>query len=184
MTLQPCPMGYFYQGTMNGIRIIDYKPEHQPYFEQFNRHWIEKYFVMEPVDEFVLTEPEEALLKPGGAILMASCDGEIAGTVALRKVDDKTFEFTKMAVDEKFRRRGIAEALSQASFIKARELGCRTVILYSNSILTPAIRLYEKLGFEHVPAGTAGTREYKRSDVKMKIDVSDLKTIAIEQLNN
>ena len=46
---------------MNDIRIIDYRPEHQPYFEKFNRDWIQKYFVMEPIDEFVLTDPEEAL---------------------------------------------------------------------------------------------------------------------------
>ena len=162
---------------MNDIKIIDYRHEHQPYFEKFNRQWIEKYFFMEPVDEFVLTEPDEALLKPGGAILMAEYDGEIAGTVALRKVDEKTFEFTKMAVDEKFRRKGIAEAISHASFTKAKELGATTVILYSNSILTPAIRLYEKLGFKHIPVGNTG---YKRSDVKMMIDVRDLETIAIK----
>jgi len=161
---------------MNDITIIDYRPEHQPYFEKFNRDWIEKYFVMEPIDEFVLTEPDEALLKQGGAILMATCNGEMAGTVALKKVDEKTFEFTKMAVDEKYRRRGIAEAISQASFTKARELGATTVILYSNSILTAAIRLYEKLGFKHMPVGNTG---YKRSDVKMKIDIRDLETIAI-----
>lgn len=155
---------------MNRIRIIDYRPEHQPFFEQFNRNWIEKYFVMEPVDEFVLTNPGEALLKPGGAILMATCDGEIAGTVALRKVDDTTFEFTKMAVDEKFRRRGIAEALSLASFKMAKQLGAETVILYSNSILTGAIRLYEKIGFKHIPVNNT---EYKRSDVKMKIEISE-----------
>lgn len=161
---------------MHPIRIVDYVPAHQPYFEKFNRDWIEKYFVMEPVDEFVLTDPEEALLKPGGAVLMAEYDGEVAGTVALRKVDDKTFEFTKMAVDSNFQRRGIAEALSYASFEKAKELGATTVILYSNSILTPAIHLYEKLGFKHVPVGNTG---YKRSDVKMEINVKDLEPIAI-----
>ena len=161
---------------MHPIRIVDYVPAHQPYFEKFNRDWIEKYFVMEPVDEFVLTDPEEALLKPGGAVLMAEYDGEVAGTVALRKVDDKTFEFTKMAVDSNFQRRGIAEALSYASFEKAKELGATTVILYSNSILTPAIHLYEKLGFKHVPVGNTG---YKRSDVKMEINVKDLEAIAI-----
>ena len=156
---------------MEAIKILDYEAEHQPYFEKFNRQWIEKYFSMEPVDEFVLTEPEEALLKPGGAILMATYNGEVAGTVALRKVDDNTFEFTKMAVDEKFRRKGIAEALSYASFEKAKELGADEVILYSNSVLTGAIHLYEKLGFKHIPVGNT---EYKRSDVKMEIKVSEI----------
>jgi ribosomal protein S18 acetylase RimI-like enzyme len=151
---------------MNSIKIVDYKPAHQPWFEKFNRYWIEKYFVMEPVDEFVLTNPEEALLKPGGAILMAEFDGEVAGTVALRKIDETTYEFTKMAVDNKFQRKGIAEALSNASFKKAKMLGADKVILYSNSVLTPAISLYEKLGFAHVPVGNV---EYKRSDVKMEI---------------
>lgn len=151
---------------MNSIKIVDYKPVHQPLFEKFNRYWIEKYFVMEPVDEFVLTNPEEALLKPGGAILMAEFEGEIAGTVALRKIDSTTYEFTKMAVDNKFQRKGIAEALSHASFKKAKALGAGKVILYSNSVLRPAISLYEKLGFEHVPVGNV---EYKRSDVKMEI---------------
>lgn len=166
---------------MNSIKIIDYRPEHQTYFERFNRAWIEKYFVMEPVDEFVLTSPEEALLQPGGAILMATYDGEIAGTVALRKVDNTTFEFTKMAVDEKFRRRGIAEALSLASFKKAKELGAETVILYSNSILTGAIRLYEKIGFKHIPVNST---EYKRSDIKMKIEISKAVGSTLEPLNH
>ena len=153
------------------INIVEYQPHHQQHFEQLNRQWIEKYFVMEPVDEFVLTNPEEALLKTGGAILMAEYDGEIAGTVALRKVDDTVYEFTKMAVDNKFQRKGIAEALSYASFKKAKELGADKVMLYSNSILTPAIRLYEKLGFKHLPVGSSG---YQRSDVKMEISVSKI----------
>ena len=156
---------------MNSIKIINYRPDHQPYFEKFNRDWIEKYFVMEPIDEFVLTDPAEALLKTGGAILMAEYDGEMAGTVALRKVDDNTYEFTKMAVDKNFQRKGIAETLSYASIERAKELGATKVILYSNSILTPAIRLYEKLGFKHVPVGNNG---YKRSDVKMEISISEI----------
>ena len=161
---------------MDMINIVEYQPHHQQYFEQLNRYWIEKYFVMEPVDEFVLTNPEEALLKTGGAILMAEYDGEIAGTVALRKVDNTVYEFTKMAVDNKFQRKGIAEALSYASFKKARELGADKVMLYSNSILTPAIRLYEKLGFKHLPVGSTG---YQRSDVKMEISVSEIITLNI-----
>jgi ribosomal protein S18 acetylase RimI-like enzyme len=166
---------------MKTIRIIAYKPEHQSYFERLNRNWIEKYFEMEPVDEFVLMHPQQALIEPGGAILMATCDGEVAGTVALRKVEEKVFEFTKMAVDEKYRRLGIAEALSVASFTKAKEMGADTVILYSNSQLKPAISLYEKLGFKHMPVDNT---EYKRSDVKMKINLQNLNNLIPKPLNS
>jgi ribosomal protein S18 acetylase RimI-like enzyme len=150
------------------ISIVDYEDCHQQYFEQFNRRWIEQYFEMEAVDEFCLTNPGEAILKTGGAILMALCDETPAGTVALKKADDTTYEFTKMAVDENFQRRGIAEALSHASLKKAKELGASVVILYTNSILAPAITLYEKIGFRHIPV-EPGT--YKRADVKMMIDL-------------
>jgi ribosomal protein S18 acetylase RimI-like enzyme len=155
---------------MSGVSIIDYQPGHQKYFERFNRAWIERYFEMEALDEFVLTDPQAAIIDPGGAIIMAQYNGEIAGAVALRKLDGATFEFTKMAVDERFRRRGIAEALSHASFLKAKELGAKKVILYSNSVLTGAVKLYEKLGFKHVPMDVV---EYKRSDVKMVIGIEE-----------
>ncbi|MEP6616481.1 MAG: GNAT family N-acetyltransferase [Ginsengibacter sp.] len=151
-----------------GLSIVEYGPQHKLHFNKLNRFWIEKYFRMEELDEFVLTNPEEAIIRPGGAVLMAEYDQTIAGTVALRKLGKKTFEFTKMAVDPAFRRRGIAEALSYASFYKAKELGASQVILYSNSILTGAIALYEKLGFKHEAVGLA---EYERSDVKMSIDI-------------
>lgn len=148
------------------IRIIDYEPAHQPYFEKFNREWIEELFEMEPIDEWVLTHPEEAIIAPGGAILMAEWEGMLAGTVGLRNFGPGVFEFTKMAVDKSFRRRGIAEAISYASFEKARKLGASKVILYSNRKNEHAIRLYEKLGFRHLPVEN---HVYKRADVKMEI---------------
>ena len=157
------------------IKIVEYKPEHQPYFEKFNRYWIEKYFEMEAIDEFVLTNPDAAILEPGGAILMALCDGMPAGTVALRKLDDGNYEFTKMAVDEHFRRKGIAEAISYASFEKAKQLGAQKVILYSNTKNAAAIKLYEKLGFIHLQPETG---VYARANVKMIIGIAEAVTAA------
>ena len=155
---------------MNPIKIIDYRKEHQPWFEQLNRVWIEELFEMEPLDAWVLTNPEKAILEPGGAILMAEYDGVIAGTVALRKVEDRVFEFTKMAVSKDFRRKGIGEAISYASLRKAKELGARKVILYSNTRNTGAVPLYEKIGFHHLPVEND---VYKRANVKMGIDIED-----------
>jgi ribosomal protein S18 acetylase RimI-like enzyme len=93
-----------------------------------------------------------------------------AGTVALRKFDDKTFEFTKMAVDKKYRRKGIAEAISYSSFKKAKELGATKVLLYSNTRNEGAIKLYEKIGFQHLPVEND---VYKRANVKMIINIRE-----------
>jgi len=153
---------------MDNITILNYTPEHQPYFEQFNRNWIEKYFWLEDIDRYVLQNPQEAILDKGGCILMASFEGKIAGTVALKKINDQVYEFTKMAVDDAFRRRGIAEALSYAALEKAKSLGARKVILYSQTGLVPAITLYKKLGFREVPLEKG---IYARSDIKMEFDL-------------
>ena len=155
---------------MSCISIINYEAKHQPDFERMNRKWIEAWFTMEPLDEWVLTNPEEAILKDGGAILMALYDGAVAGTVGLRKVGEQTYEFTKMAVDENYRRKGIAEALSYASFEKAKELGATKIILYSNTKNANAIKLYEKIGFKHLPVEPG---VYERANVKMEIDVKE-----------
>jgi ribosomal protein S18 acetylase RimI-like enzyme len=146
-------------------------PIHQPYFERFNKAWIEKFFWMEEIDRYVLEHPDKAIIAEGGAILMATYNGIVAGTVALKKVSDEVYEFTKMAVDENYRRKGIAEALSYASFEKAKALGATKVILYSNTALEGAIIMYRKIGFKEVPVGNT---VYKRSDIKMEILLSHI----------
>ncbi len=156
------------------IKILDYKPEHQPYFEQFNRSWIEKYFKMEPIDKFVLTEPEKAILNRGGAILIAEFDNEIAGAVALKKVDTFTYEFTKMAVAEQFRGKGIGEALARAAIEKAIRLGASKLELYSQTIFIPAVTLYKKLGFKEIPLDD---NAYGRCDMKMSMGLTRISVI-------
>ena len=153
------------------IEIVDYRPEHRPYWEKLNREWIKVFFEIEPFDEYVLQNPEEAILKDGGAILIALYNGVLAGTAGLRKLDDQTFEFTKMTVAEIFRRKGIGEAMCYASFKKAKELGATSVILYSNKLQAAAIKMYEKIGFKHLPVETT---VYKRADVKMEINLDDV----------
>ncbi len=147
------------------ISILEYKPEYQPWFEKFNRDWIEKHFWMEPIDIAVLANPEEHIINKGGSILMASCNKEMAGTVALKYVEPGVYEFTKMAVDEKFRGLKIGLLLSQAAIAKAKLLNADKIILYSNTVLKPAIALYRKLGFKEVPLDAV----YKRSDIKMEL---------------
>ncbi len=149
------------------IEIITYQDEHQPWFEKFNRDWIEQYFWMEPIDVQVLQHPQEHILLPGGKILMALYNKEVAGTVALKFVEKGVYEFTKMAVTDKFQGKKIGYALSIAAIDKAKQLNASKIILYSNTRLETAISLYKKLGFKEVPLDGP----YKRSDIKMEYTI-------------
>jgi N-acetylglutamate synthase-like GNAT family acetyltransferase len=149
----------------NEVTVVTYMPAHQPWFEKFNRDWIEKYFWMEPVDFQVLQNPEEHIINKGGAIVMAEVSGEIVGTVALKFIEQGVYEFTKMAVDDKFRGKKIGLALANAAIEKAKSFGGKKVILYSNTILEPAIALYRKIGFNEIPVDGP----YKRSNIKMEL---------------
>ena len=162
------------------ITVIDYKSEHQPWFEKLNREWIEKFFRMEEVDVQVLTKPEEFILSDGGIILMAYWNDEIAGTVALRKMKNGDYELTKMAVDAKFRGKGIGEALIKGLVDRAREMGLKRVILYSNTVLENAIRLYRRLGFEEIPLEKGN---YERSNIKMEIEIEPA-TVVYNQMKS
>ena len=89
----------------------------------------------------------------------------MAGTFALIKESDDVFELSKMAVNEKFQGKKIGNQMLDFCLQKAKELGAVKVILYSNTILAPAIHLYKKYGFTEVPIGNS---EYKRSNIKME----------------
>lgn len=147
------------------LEIVDYEPAHQLWFENLNRQWIEQYFRMEPVDIEVLQNPGKTIIARGGKIIMATIDGQIAGTVALKFISREVYEFTKMAVAEKYRGQKVGRALGEAAIAKARNLGAAKIILYSNTILVPAIDLYRKLGFVEVPVDGP----YKRSNIKMEL---------------
>jgi GNAT superfamily N-acetyltransferase len=149
------------------LEMIEYQPEHQPWFEKFNRQWIEEYFWMEPIDFEVLQRPDEYIISKGGKILVATCNQEIAGTVALKFVDPTTYEFTKMAVDSKFRGLKVGQALGEEAISKAKSLGATKIILYSHTVLVPAVTLYKKLGFVEVPVDGP----YRRSNIKMELKI-------------
>lgn len=152
------------------LAVIDYQPDHQPYFERFNKAWLEHYFTVEPLDKYVLENPEEAIIDKGGKVYFVTADDKIVGTVALRYFEPGVYELTKMAVDETFRGHGIGQFLCQAGIDKARELGMDRLILYSNRVLANAIHIYHKLGFTEIPV-QPGT--YERSDIMMEINFKE-----------
>ncbi|BFO65536.1 GNAT family N-acetyltransferase [Chryseobacterium sp. KCF3-3] len=154
--------------SKNEVKIIAYEPQYKEAFKALNEEWIKTFFVMEAGDYKLLDHPEEEILNKGGYIAFALLDGEVVGTCALVKTEGNplTFELSKMAVSPKAQGKKLGYLLGNALVEKAKELKAEKVFLVTNSILVPAIKLYEKLGFIHTPIGHA---EYDRADVRMEL---------------
>lgn len=152
--------------TVPGISIVPYRPELAPAFAHLNLAWIERLFVVEAADRKVLDNPEAAIIRPGGQIFFA-LDGAIPiGTAAAMPVAPGRYELAKMAVDPAYQGRGLGRLLGEAVIDFARSVHAESLFLVTNSSLTGAIRLYERLGFRHAPLPPHN--EYARADVYME----------------
>ncbi|MBP7866703.1 MAG: bifunctional helix-turn-helix transcriptional regulator/GNAT family N-acetyltransferase [Acidobacteria bacterium] len=147
------------------VRILDFEPRFRKYFGILNYQWLRKHFQVEDPDREVLENPEERVLAPGGRIFFAETGGRIVGTCALVRLGDRSFELSKMAVEEKFQRRGIGERLARHALAAARDLGAETVVLHTSLKLEAAVALYRKLGFEPVPL--TDPTHFQRPTVRM-----------------
>lgn len=156
------------------LAVRDCQPAELAAFRELNFAWIRRYFTIEPKDRALLDDPQQAILDQGGIILVAvwhkpNSGPIVVGTCALlRDPDDAVLQLAKMAVDDRFQGNHIGYLIGEAALARARHEGMDAVRLETNSKLTPAIRLYEKLGFGHVAARQSA---YTRADVQMRIDL-------------
>jgi very-short-patch-repair endonuclease/ribosomal protein S18 acetylase RimI-like enzyme len=148
----------------NNVHIIEFREELADHFKNLNIAWLQKYFYVEPIDEEMLSNPKHYIIDKGGYIFFAEVNGVTAGTFALMKVEDGVFELSKMAVDEKYQGQKIGNKMMEFAIKKVKSLGAKKLILFSNTMLGPAIHLYRKYGFVEVPLGNS---EYRRSNIKM-----------------
>ena len=147
--------------------IIDFSAEHAAAFKQLNLAWITEYWTIEAADLKALDSPFESIIDVGGAILIGESDSVVVGTVALIPLEEGTLELAKMTVSKSARGTGLGLALGEAALAKAKELGAQKVYLESNTILTPALSLYEKLGFQTLP-DDARASPYERCNIRME----------------
>lgn len=148
------------------IQIVSFKPEYAVTFKALNEAWINEHFEMEESDRLMLNDPEGYIISKGGEILIALLDQKPVGTCALIKHDDDRFELAKMAVTPKAQGKKVGFAIGKAIVEKAKEVGCGTLFLETNSKLTPAINLYHKLGFTEKEGEES---PYNRCNVYMEL---------------
>jgi GNAT superfamily N-acetyltransferase len=109
------------------------------------------------------------ILDRGGRIFFAVRDNQTIGCCALLVIAPGEFEVAKMTVAESARRSGIGRSLLEKVIAEARALGARRLYLETNQKLTPAVRLYESLGFRHLPPERIVPSPYARANVYMEL---------------
>jgi putative acetyltransferase len=149
--------------------VVRYREEFRSAFEWLNREWIESYFVLEPADREILRDPQRKILGPGGQVFFVLERGEVQGTCAVLRHSLEECEIAKMAVAPAARGRGYGDLLMEASLAFAREIDSRRIVIVSNTVLTPAIRLYQKHGFVQVPL--ASDERYRRANIRLELEL-------------
>jgi len=148
--------------------IINYEDQYLEDFRRLNLEWLERFNLTESHDLEILDHPRENVIDRGGFIFLLKQEDTIIGTAGIFKINDREYELIKMSVAPEYRGKKFGDMLLQKCISKAREMNASKLILFSNSNLQTAIRLYEKFGFRHIEVAD---RPYETADIKMELDL-------------
>ena len=132
--------------------IVPYRPDHAAAWRTLNEFWIlAGGYAIEAKDQWVLGDPEGAILSNGGAIFIAELAGAVLGCCSLMAMPDGGLEVGKMAVDAAAQGQGLGQRLLEACEAQARTAGASRLYLETNTAQTHAIALYRRFGFVDLP---------------------------------
>ena len=90
---------------------------------------------------------------PSGRLLLVRVDDQIAGCIALRKLDDSTSEMKRLYLRPESRGRGLGKPIVQTLIHEAKLIGYSKIRLDTiPGRMDQAINLYRSIGFKEIPA--------------------------------
>ncbi|WP_297761680.1 GNAT family N-acetyltransferase [uncultured Muriicola sp.] len=149
------------------VRIIPFQPHLAPAFKELNIAWLTEYFYVEPKDSDLLDNCQEVIIDKGGVIFFAQLKESIVGCFSLIPMGTNTVELGKMAVREGYQGKKIGHQLLKYAIDYCNKNQIASIVLYSNTVLQPAIYLYKKFGFQEIPMEVPPP--YDRSNIKMAL---------------
>ena len=102
----------------------------------------------------VLDADLQAPLQAYDAVWVAVHEGEVVGSVALRRSGDDAYYLKRMYVRPDRRGTGLGRTLLDTALVHARGNGARAVHLDTHSDMHAAQRLYERAGFRRTGSRT------------------------------
>src|SRR5271156_5401777 len=88
---------------------------------------------------------------PEGRLLLAKYGAQLAGCVALHKLDSGVCERKRLYLRPRFRGKGVGRALAERIIVEARHIGYRRMRLDTvEPAMKDAVAMYRKLGFKEI----------------------------------
>ena len=109
----------------------------------------QNYLVLQHYDG-ELNHLEEKYGMPSGRLYLAYCNGEAAGCIGLKNIDEKNCEMKRLYVRPQFRENNIGKLLIQKIISDAKEIGYSYMLLDTLPFLQNAIHIYKKSGFYEI----------------------------------
>ena len=91
------------------------------------------------------------LKPPEGIVLLLLVDNQVAGMLALTKIDNETGELHRMWIRTKYRRMGFSKPLLKNVLKEGADLGLTKVKLSTPKFAVAAQHLYKSAGFVETP---------------------------------
>ena len=98
-------------------------------------------FTMNNLDKFA---------EPDGRLLLVQVDGEIAGTISLRKIRRDCGEIKRMYIKPEFRGKKLGNLMIEKVISVSKENGFSKLYLDTVLFMSSAVSLYKKFGFKEI----------------------------------
>jgi GNAT superfamily N-acetyltransferase len=88
---------------------------------------------------------------PDGRLLLAECQGQLAGCVALHRLGSDVCEMKRLYLRPQFRGKGLGRALAERIIAEGRQVGYKRMRLDTvEPVMKDALAMYRKLGFKEI----------------------------------
>ncbi len=136
------------------VTVLDYRPGLKKRFQNLVSPWLLEVTGgrLEEEDKFAINNPDKAYLAAGGFLFFAKYKDDIAGCVALKRLNDDEFELTRLYTRNDYRNLGIATKLIERCISRCRENEAGLLWLQTTNRMQQAHKLYYKFGFTDSPA--------------------------------
>ena len=88
---------------------------------------------------------------PDGRLLLAEFEGQLAGCVALHKIEERICEMKRLYLRPSFRGKGLGRVLTEKIIADARSIGYEKMRLDTvEPVMKDAVAMYRRFGFREI----------------------------------